>query len=203
LKPETSSGPRLFVSPPLWEGNRQFYNFARTLRTPEVADLEIAKAKTMGADFLKSYVRAPIPIMTKIAQAGIDMGVPTGTHMLQPGAATGLGGTTHLSATQRMGYGWAKSSPGLITYQDAAEIHGKTGFWLIDTLFSAGALSAQDPAILTDPRFIWCHPTSCRASRRLSRRTKPPWRTFDGMCNNKRRCWLPAGCCPTAPILRW
>ena len=27
-------GPRLFVSPPLWEGNRQFYSFARTLRTP-------------------------------------------------------------------------------------------------------------------------------------------------------------------------
>ena len=151
-------GPRLFVSPPLWEGNRLFYNFARTLRTPEIADMEIAKAKAMGADFLKSYVRAPIPIMTKIAQAGIDIGVPTATHMLQPGAATGIGGTTHLSATQRMGYGWAKSSGGLITYQDAVEIHSKGDFRLIDTLFSAGALSAQDPAILTDPRFILVPP---------------------------------------------
>jgi len=27
-------GPRLFVSPPLWEGNRQFYSFARTLKKP-------------------------------------------------------------------------------------------------------------------------------------------------------------------------
>jgi len=152
------TGPRLFVSPPLWEGNRLFYNFARTLRTPEVADMEIAKAKAMGADFLKSYVRAPIPIMIKIAQAGIDMGVPTATHMLQPGAATGIGGTTHLSATQRMGYGWAKSSSGLISYPDAVKIHSKADFRLIDTLFSAGALSVQDPSILTDPRFILVPP---------------------------------------------
>jgi hypothetical protein len=120
-------GPRLFVSPPLWEGNRQFYSFARTLRTPEIADLEIAKAKTMDADFLKSYVRAPIPIMQKIAQGGIDLGVPTGTHMLSPGAATGIAGTTHLSATQRMGYGWSKSINGL-TYQDAYDLHAKGDF---------------------------------------------------------------------------
>jgi Tol biopolymer transport system component len=151
-------GPRLFVSPPLWEGNRLFYNFARTLRTPEVADIEIAKAKTMGADFLKSYVRAPIPIMVKIAQAALDMGIPSGTHMISPGAATGIGGTTHLSATQRMGYGWAKSFGNSITYQDAADLHGKADFHLIDTLFSAGALTAQDPAILSDPRFVLVPP---------------------------------------------
>ncbi len=100
-------GPRLFVSPPLWEGNRQFYHFARTLRTPLIAELEIAKAKRFDADFLKSYVRAPIPIMERIAQGALDLRVPSGTHMVQPGAATGLGGTTHLSATQRMGYGWS------------------------------------------------------------------------------------------------
>ena len=66
----------------------------------------------MGTAYMKSYVRAPIPIMNKIAQAALDYGVPTGTHMLSPGAATGLAGTTHLSATQRMGYGWSKSVGG-------------------------------------------------------------------------------------------
>ena len=151
-------GPRLFVSPPLWEGNRLFYNFARTLRTPEVADMEIAKARAMGADFLKSYVRAPIPIMSKIAQAGLDIGIPTGTHMLSPGAATGIGGTTHLSATQRMGYGWAKSSGQALTYQDAADLHGKADFHLIDTLFSANALTAQDPTVLSSDRFVLVPP---------------------------------------------
>lgn len=145
-------GPRLFACPPLWEGNRLFYSFARTLRTPEVADLEIAKAKAMDVDFLKSYVRAPIPIMQKIAQAGIDLGVPTGTHMLQPGAATGLAGTTHLSATQRMGYGWSKSINGL-TYQDAVAMHSQADFHNIDTLFSSLALVGQDPGFVNDARF--------------------------------------------------
>jgi len=151
-------GPRLFISPPLWEGNRLFYNFARTLRTPEIADIEIAKAKRMDADFLKSYVRAPIPIMERIAQGALDLRVPSGTHMVQPGAATGLAGTTHLSATQRMGYGWSKSLARAITYQDAADIFGKGDFHLIDTLFSAGALAGLDPGIVSDPRFVLVPP---------------------------------------------
>ncbi|MCC2956296.1 amidohydrolase family protein [Massilia sp. IC2-477] len=151
-------GPRLFVSPPLWEGNRLFYSFARTLRTPGIAELEIYKAKRFDADFLKSYVRAPIPIMERIAQGALDLRVPSGTHMVQPGAATGLAGTTHLSATQRMGYGWSKSFARAITYQDAADIYGKGDFRLIDTLFSSSALAGLDPGIALDPRFILVPP---------------------------------------------
>jgi Tol biopolymer transport system component len=151
-------GPRLFVSPPLWEGNRLFYSFARTLRTPAIAEIEIAKAKRFDVDFLKSYVRAPIPVMERIAQGALDLRIPSGTHLIQPGAATGLAGTTHLSATQRMGYGWSKSFVRAITYQDAADIHGKANFHLIDTLFSAGVLAGLDPGIVTDPRFILVPP---------------------------------------------
>lgn len=151
-------GPRLFISPPLWEGNRLFYSFARTLRTPQIAQLEIDKAKRMDADFLKSYVRAPIPVMERIAQGALDLGVPSGTHMVQPGAATGLLGTTHLSATQRMGYGWSKSLARQITYQDAADVYGKGTFNLIDTLFSSSALAGLDPGIATDLRFILVPP---------------------------------------------
>lgn len=144
-------GPRMFISPPLWEGNRSFYSFARSLRTPAIADLEIAKARAMGTDYMKSYVRAPIPIMNKIAQAALDYGVPTGTHMLAPGAAAGLGGTTHLSATQRMGYGWSKSVGGF-SYQDAVDMHAKTDFHVVDTLFSSLALVGQDPSLIAGER---------------------------------------------------
>ncbi|AWG45825.1 hypothetical protein AM586_15230 [Massilia sp. WG5] len=151
-------GPRLFVSPPLWEGNRLFYHFARSLRTPAVADVEIAKAKAMDADFLKAYVRAPIPVMSRIAQGALDLGVPSGTHPIEPGAATGIAGTTHLSATQRMGYSWSKSAVKAITYQDAYDTYGKGSFRLIDTLFSAAALAGLDPGIVTDPRFILVPP---------------------------------------------
>lgn len=166
-------GPRLFTSPPLWEGNRQFYSFARTLRTPEVADLEIAKARTLGVDFMKSYVRAPIPIMVKIAQAGVDAGIPTGTHMLAPGSATGLGGTTHLSATQRMGYGWAKS-PNLLTYQDAYTLHAASGFNVIDTLFSSvGPMVGLDPSLIGDDRFTLLVPPNFVAGLQAQAGTPP------------------------------
>jgi len=57
-----------------------------------------------------------------------------------------------------MGYGWSKSFVNAITYQDAAHIYGKGSFHLIDTLFSASALSALDPAILGDQRFILAPP---------------------------------------------
>lgn len=166
-------GPRLFTAPPLWEGNRQFYSFARTLRTPQVADLEIAKAKVLGVDYMKSYVRAPIPIMVKIAQAGVDAGIPTGTHMLSPGSATGLGGTTHLSATQRMGYGWSKSTNGL-TYQDAYDLHAQSDFRVVDTLFSSvGALVGQDPSLIGDERFSVLVPPNFIASLQAQASTPP------------------------------
>ncbi len=172
-------GPRLFTSPGLWEGNRCFYSFARTLRTPAIADLEIAKAKAMDADFLKSYVRAPIPVMSRIAQGALDMGIPSGTHMISPGASTGIWGTTHLSATQRMGYGWAKSANGLISYQDAVDVHGKADFHNIDTLFSSLALVGQDPAFLADDRFRLLVPPNFIAG--LQGTPAPTQATLDGV----------------------
>lgn len=174
-------GPRLFVSPPLWEGNRLFYHFARTLRTPGVADIEIAKAKAMDADFLKSYVRAPIPIMSRIAQGALDLGVPSGTHPIEPGATTGIAGTTHLSATQRMGYSWSKSAARAITYQDAYDTYGKGNFHLIDTLFSAAALAGQDPGIVTDPRFILVPPNFVAG---LQNATPPTAAQLSGIVND-------------------
>jgi Tol biopolymer transport system component len=163
-------GPRVFISPPLWEGNRSFYSFARSLRTPEVVEREIAKAKAMGTDYLKSYVRSPIPTMTRIAQAGMDYGIPTGTHMLAPGAAAGLGGTTHLSATQRMGYGWSKSVGG-VSYQDAVDMHAKTDFHVVDTLFSSVALVGSDPALIAGERMALLVPPNFIAGLRA---TTPP-----------------------------
>jgi hypothetical protein len=96
--------------------------------------------------------------MSRIAQGALDLGVPSGTHPIEPGAATGIAGTTHLSATQRMGYSWSKSAVKAITYQDAYDTYGKGSFRLIDTLFSAVALAGLDPGIVTDPRFILVPP---------------------------------------------
>jgi Tol biopolymer transport system component len=152
-------GPRLFVSPPLWDGNRITWSFARSIRTPEAADLEIAKVRVMGVDYLKAYMRAPIPLMHKIAQAALEIGIPSGTHNLSPGAAAGLAETTHLSAPQRLGYGWSRSAGGT-TYQDAYDLHGKADFRLIHTALFAYPFVGPDLTggdrfeLLTSPNFL-------------------------------------------------
>src|SRR5262245_63354806 len=92
----------------------------------------MCKAKSLNLDYLKAYVRTSIRVMARIAQTASEMGIPTGTHLISPGFQTGLTGTTHLSATQRMGYSWGQSAGGFI-YQDVVEIYAKGGFDLTST----------------------------------------------------------------------
>jgi hypothetical protein len=108
-------GPRLLTSSQLLEGNRASYSFARYVRNTDVADLECSKYKYLDVDWIKSYVRAPIPVSNRLARCAQEIGVPSATHLLYPGASTGLQGLS-IQATQRMGYGWAKSPAG-ISYQ--------------------------------------------------------------------------------------
>ena len=144
-------GPRLFTSSPLLEGSRSSYSFARNVRTPEIADIEIAKYKSLDLDFIKSYVREPYPVMARLASGAHDMGVPSATHLAYPGFSSGLSGLSHLQATQRMGYGFAKSPSG-VSYQDIMSAIGTGDFHLMETL-SANRLAANSPILLGGDRF--------------------------------------------------
>jgi hypothetical protein len=79
------------------------------------------------------------------------MGSPSGTHLLSPGYWTGIQGLTHLQATQRVGYGWAKSPDG-IAYQDVNALVGAGEVHLMETLGSI-RLAAQSPILLSGDRF--------------------------------------------------
>jgi hypothetical protein len=50
------------------------------------------------------------------------LGVPAGSHLMTPGVQVGQDLTTHLTATQRQGYGRASSATGH-TYDDVHEIY--------------------------------------------------------------------------------
>src|SRR5262249_3748886 len=151
-------GPRLFTSSPLLEGNRSFYNFGRTIPSAHVADLEIGKYRSINVDFIKSYVRAPIPVMARLARGAHALGIPSGTHLLTPGSAMGIAGLTHLQATQRMGYGFAKSPLGA-SYQDVTAILGQADFHLTETLGTSGLpLAGQSAVLLSGDRFDFLMP---------------------------------------------
>ena len=144
-------GPRLYTSTPLMEGNRMSYDMSRAVRNAEVADLEISRFEAVDIDWIKTYVRDPIPAMRRFAAAAHEMGIPSGTHLLYPGYSTGIQGLTHLQATQRMGYGWAKS-PGGIAYQDVNALLGPGDVHLMETLGSI-RIAAQSPILLSGDRF--------------------------------------------------
>ena len=144
-------GPRLFTSTPLLEGNRMSYDMSRGVRNAAVADLEITRYAAVDIDWIKCYVRDPIPAMNRFAAAAQRMGIGSGTHLLYPGSSTGLQGITHLQATQRMGYGWAKSPTG-VAYQDVNAMVGPGEVHLMETL-GANFLAAGSPILLGGDRF--------------------------------------------------
>ena len=89
--------------------------------------------------------------MNRFAAAAQRMGVPSGTHLLYSAASTGILGITHLQATQRMGYGWAKSPTG-VAYQDVNALVGTGDVHLMETL-GATRLAAQSDILLGGDRF--------------------------------------------------
>ena len=145
-------GPRLYTSTPLMEGNRVSYDMSRAVPSAEVADREIARFKAVDIDWIKTYVRDPIPAMRRFGAAAQEMGIPSGTHLLYPGYSTGVQGLTHLQATQRMGYGWAKSAGKSIAYQDVNALVGAGEVHLMETLGSI-RMAAKSPILLSGERF--------------------------------------------------
>ena len=144
-------GPRLYTSTPLLEGNRVSYDMSRAVPNAEVADREITRFASVDIDWIKTYVRDPIPAMRRFAAAAHKLGVPSGTHLLYPGYSTGIQGLTHLQATQRVGYGFAKS-PGGVAYQDVNALLGTGDVHLMETLGSI-RMAAQSPILLSGDRF--------------------------------------------------
>ena len=163
-------GPRLFIAP-IFDGPRTYYGHHRTIRNTDVLRLELDKAEAVGMDFIKAYVRAPAIYEAMAAAAGQKMGVRTASHFLSPGIRTGLGGTTHLSATQRMGYSWTSSAASR-TYQDAVALYSQGDYALTST-HGGNAILGQDPALLDDPRLNLLMPPNYVTALRNNAGTPP------------------------------
>ncbi|WP_426209033.1 amidohydrolase family protein [Massilia sp. TWP1-3-3] len=158
-------GPRLFAATALLGGNRVLELHARSLRTSAVADLEIAKARRMGVDFMAADARAPVALMNRIAQGALALGVQSGAGAAAPALIAGIGGAAPLPGGQRLGYDWSRSVLMGIGYQDAHTLYGNGELRLTDTLAATGALLAYDPALMLDPRMLLAPPDFAAAMR--------------------------------------
>lgn len=167
----TMIGPRLITSGPLYEGDQIFYSQSRPSKDEHILDLEMAKARALKLDYLKGYVRTPVRHMAKIAQTAHEMGVPSGTHFLAPGIQTGLSGTTHLSATSRLGISLTQSGGG-VSYQDVIALYSQGDFDLTTT-HNANSLIGADPGIVDDRRVQLLMPVQYIAGLRNAAQNPP------------------------------
>ncbi|MCF3174827.1 PD40 domain-containing protein [Streptomyces sioyaensis] len=146
------AGPRLLTCGELLDGGRVAYSMGRAHRTRAGLRRSLERGAALEWDFVKTYVRAPGWVMAEAARfAHQRLHVRCGSHLLTPGVQLGQDLTTHLQATQRLEFGHAVSGSGH-AYQDVEEIYTGTGFHLLATPFSAGALLGDDPALADDAR---------------------------------------------------
>ena len=84
-----------------------------------------------------------------VVDAAHRLGVPSSSHYLSPGALVGQDGTTHLAATQRLGFARTITATGN-SYDDVPALYGQGNRTVTTTLFTTDFLTAGELA--DDPR---------------------------------------------------
>lgn len=138
-------GPRAFASGEPIDGSRVAYGFIGRVTTSveEIQKLELSRMLELDYDFVKTYVRLSAEAMGEVTDfAHNEVGVLTGSHYLAPGAFVCQAGTTHLSATQRLGYARTETETNQ-TYQDIHNIYGD-GQRNIQTTLATGDFYLED-----------------------------------------------------------
>ena len=149
-------GPRVVAAGYLMEWQRVYYKMAVAIHDSAHLELELQRAKALGHDVLKAYVRMPDLQARRVARFGRANGMSTSSHEVFPAALSGLDGTEHTTGTSRRGF-----SPKVATlsrsYDDVAQLWGKSGMTFTPTLALGGATMARmvaaDTALRADERF--------------------------------------------------
>ncbi|WP_338450063.1 DPP IV N-terminal domain-containing protein [Niallia oryzisoli] len=141
--------PRYFASSELIEGSRVYYSNMRPTTSLDAVKREVERAESLDVDLLKTYVRLPNDYQAYVIDAAHKIGIPAFSHYFFPSMAFGQDGTSHISATQRLGFSRTVSPSGY-AYDDVVKLAGESGMSVTSTLF-ANMLGFY-PELLSDPR---------------------------------------------------
>jgi Tol biopolymer transport system component/imidazolonepropionase-like amidohydrolase len=152
-------GPRMFLTGYLLDGWRPYYPLASTAPNEAIVDMEVERARRLGYDLLKTYVRLPDALQRRAIEGAHRIGIPTSSHEIYPAALSGADSVEHLGATSRRGYSPKQSGMGR-AYEDVIQIIAKQRMTITPTvaLGAYQAAVAGDPSILQDPRMRQLQP---------------------------------------------
>lgn len=151
LKSGNRVGPRFFAMGEPIDGSRVYYGFiGRPTRSLDQIPLEMSRAIELDYDMGKTYVRLNAKRMARVTDINHEeVGVPTKSHYLAPGGFVGQDGTTHLSATQRLGYARTESVTSQ-TYKDIIKLYAQGQRSVTTTFFTSDFILASE--VQGDPR---------------------------------------------------
>ena len=147
-------GPRVFLAGDPFDGVRIYYPGGVSITSDEQLDRELDRAKALGIDFFKTYVRLPDRVQKRVVDYAHALGRPVTSHELYPAVAFGIDGVEHLRGTSRRGYS-SKLSARSLAYRDVIDLIAKSGVTLTPTIGIQGAFAARetgDRSLLFDPR---------------------------------------------------
>jgi imidazolonepropionase-like amidohydrolase len=144
-------GPRLFASGEPIDGSRVYYNFMRPTTSGEGLGRELSRVRALDYDIFKTYVRLPYEFQAPAIAAAHRLGLPTFSHYYYPPIAFGQDGTSHVSATQRLGFSRTESES-VLAYEDVIKLAAASKMSLSSTLFESVSLLAFDPGLVSDRR---------------------------------------------------
>lgn len=141
-------GPNMFVTGYILDGERTVWEMGTPVATKAEVDRQIALAKTLGYDMIKSYVHTAEPIRQQIVAAAHDAGLPVSSHEIYPAALFGSDSVEHLDGNGA-GRGYSEKASQLnISYEDSVKIIAASGMTVTPTisLFTpTGELVDNDP----------------------------------------------------------
>ena len=136
------------------EWQRLYYKVGVAVSSAAHLEMELARARVLQHDLIKSYVRLPDLQQKGLVEFAHGIGIPVASHEIYPAAFVGVDTVEHTGATSRRGY-----SPKIATlqrsYEDVIQMLGKSRSFFCPMIIAPGTqrLLADDPALPTDPRF--------------------------------------------------
>ena len=149
-------GPRIYSTGYLMEWNRVYYNMSVAVSSAAHLDLEMQRAKVLGHDLLKSYVRMPDLMQKRMIDFAHAAGMPVSSHEIFPSSYSGIDMTEHFGATSRRGFS-PKQATLQMTYSDVTELFVKARMSVTPTFALSGSglrmAIEHDTLLRTDARF--------------------------------------------------